>query len=138
MVTSRPIHLNMVLSSPVRGEPRMPQATAATSGGTNSGIIAPEAIASGDLRTLTVQELDEKNRALEAENAALRARLEERRRALRSFKDPPRPYSKTRSSSAGSKSSPHIPPSVMKTSTSALLPLIGPMAMRKIWLPALS
>ena len=39
-----PLHFSTVLSSPVLGEPRMPQATPATSGGTNSGIMLAPAM----------------------------------------------------------------------------------------------
>ncbi len=39
-----PSHLSAMLSSPVLGEPRMPQATPATSGGTNSGIMLAPAM----------------------------------------------------------------------------------------------
>src|SRR5215470_15270597 len=41
---SRPSHLNTVLISPVLGEPRITQATPATSGGTNSGIMLAAAM----------------------------------------------------------------------------------------------
>jgi len=53
-----PIHFRTVLSRPVLGEPRMPQATPATSGGTNSGIIEAPAMKprSGVLVRTTIQE----------------------------------------------------------------------------------
>src|ERR1700694_5179991 len=55
---SRPIHLNMVLMSPVFGEPRIAQATPATSGGANSGRMLAAAIRplNGVLVRTTIQE----------------------------------------------------------------------------------
>ena len=58
MRKSMPIHLNTVLSRPVLGEPRMLQATPATSGGTNSGIMLAPAMKrlAGVLVRTTIQE----------------------------------------------------------------------------------
>src|ERR1700722_14611899 len=55
---SRPAHLNMVLISPVLGEPRMLQATPATNGGANSGRMLAAAIKplAGVLVRTTIQE----------------------------------------------------------------------------------
>src|ERR1700744_6255129 len=55
---SRFIHLNMVLIIPVLGEPRMDQATPATSGGANSGSMLLAAIKplKGVLVRTTIQE----------------------------------------------------------------------------------
>src|ERR1700710_2968946 len=55
---SSPIHLNMVLISPVLGEPRMVQATPATSGGANSGRMLAAAMKplNGVLVGTTIQE----------------------------------------------------------------------------------
>src|SRR5580692_2867324 len=55
---SRPAHLNRVLISPVLGEPRMVQATPATSGGANSGSMLLAAIKplNGVLVRTTIQE----------------------------------------------------------------------------------
>src|SRR3984957_4148340 len=55
---SRPAHLNMVLIRPVFGEPRMVQATPATSGGANSGSTLVAAIKplNGVLVRTTIQE----------------------------------------------------------------------------------
>ena len=53
-----PIHLKTVLIRPVLGEPRMLQATPATSGGTNSGIMLAPAMKrlNGVLVRTTIQE----------------------------------------------------------------------------------
>ena len=53
-----PIHLNMVLIRPVFGEPRIDQATPATSGGTNSGSMLAAAMKPlhGVLVRTTIQE----------------------------------------------------------------------------------
>src|ERR1700722_1117475 len=55
---SRPAHLKMVLIRPVLGEPRMLQATPATSGGANSGRMLAAAIKplNGVLVRTTIQE----------------------------------------------------------------------------------
>src|SRR3954451_5316096 len=55
---SSPAHLNMVLTRPVLGEPRMAQATPATSGGANSGRMLAAAISplNGVLVRTTIQE----------------------------------------------------------------------------------
>ena len=58
MRQSSPIHLNMVLISPVLGEPRIAHATPATSGGANSGRMLAAAIKplNGVLVRTTIQE----------------------------------------------------------------------------------
>src|SRR5579871_2186129 len=58
MRKSRPIHLNAVLISPVFGEPRMTQATPATSGGANNGSMLAAATKRlhGVLVRTTIQE----------------------------------------------------------------------------------
>src|ERR1700710_2999571 len=55
---SSPAHLNMVLISPVLGDPRIAQATPATSGGANSGRILAAAMKplNGVLVRTTIQE----------------------------------------------------------------------------------
>src|ERR1700710_2224012 len=55
---SSPAHLNMVLIRPVLGDPRMVQATPATSGGANSGSMLAAAIKplNGVLVRTTIQE----------------------------------------------------------------------------------
>src|SRR3954464_7472216 len=55
---SDPIHLNMVLIRPVLGEPRIAQATPATSGGANSGRMLAAAMTplNGVLVRTTIQE----------------------------------------------------------------------------------
>src|SRR6185369_249830 len=55
---SSPIHLNAVLISPVFGEPRIAQATPATSGGANSGRMLAAAMKplNGVLVRTTIQE----------------------------------------------------------------------------------
>src|ERR1700716_2638617 len=55
---SRPAHLNIVLIRPVFGEPRIAQATPATSGGANSGRMLAAAIRplNGVLVRTTIQE----------------------------------------------------------------------------------
>src|ERR1700709_723013 len=55
---SSPAHLNMVLIRPVFGEPRMVQATPATSGGANSGRMLAAAMKplNGVLVRTTIQE----------------------------------------------------------------------------------
>ena len=63
-----PIHLSTVLISPVLGEPRITQATPATSGGTNSGTMltaAMKPLAGVSVRT-TIQE---KNRPITTASA---------------------------------------------------------------------
>src|SRR5215472_2975627 len=58
MCQSRPAHLKTVLISPVFGEPRIDQATPATSGGANSGRILAAAMKprNGVLVRTTIQE----------------------------------------------------------------------------------
>src|SRR5665647_3176584 len=58
MCQSRCAHLNMVLMRPVFGEPRMDQATPATSGGANSGRMLAAAMKplNGVLVRTTIQE----------------------------------------------------------------------------------
>src|SRR4029450_3561011 len=58
MRQSRPAHLNMVLMRPDFGQPRIDQATPATSGGTNSGtmLAAPMKPLHGVLVRTTIHE----------------------------------------------------------------------------------
>src|SRR5579872_4930554 len=58
MRRSEPIHLNIVLINPVFGEPRIAQATPATSGGANSGRMLAAAMKplNGVLVRTTIQE----------------------------------------------------------------------------------